>query len=236
MPSQCARVTLILWLLAFSIGTAQAADPTEAERRASSAALSLMHRTGFLQIPVNRQAIAETTLDDPLKKQIDTIFVRMESDLRPLIAGVQTNPDSVDSLIKDGRKIVAAAQDELRKLVTDDQYDQLARRTRLVQIQLMAITAGPHTFDEARAALQLNADQQKKMDALLNSTGTKVRKLTDALTSEEQMVPSAEQLVTVAVDARKQLRAMLNEDQLKKLDESTNTALTDPPPASRRHD
>ena len=222
MLSQSARLTLILGLIAFSVGTARAADPTEAERRASSAALSLMHRTGFLQIAVNRQAIAETTLDDSLKKQLDTIFVRMESDLQPLIAGVQTNPDSLDSLIREGRKIVATAQDELHKLVSDDQYAQLARRTRLVQIQLMAITAGPHTFDEARAALQLSAEQQKKMDVLLNATGTKVRKLTDALTSEERMVPSAEQLVTVAIDARKQLRAMLSEEQLRKLDESTN--------------
>lgn len=235
MSSNFERVSLIVALLALSAGV-RAADPNDAERRANSAALSLMHRTGFLQIAVNRQAVAETSLDESAKKQIDTIFVRMESDLRPLVAGVQTNPDSVESLVRQGRQIVSAAQDQVHNVVSDEQYDQLSRRTRLVQIQLMAITAGPHTFDEARSALQLTADQQKKMDVLLKQTNATVRKLTDALTNEEQMIPSAEQLVVVALDARKQLRAMLSDDQRTKLDESTNTTLTDLPSRPHRRD
>lgn len=233
MSSQAARCTLAIALAMLIAGTARAADPTEADRRADAAALSLMQRTGFLQIAVDRQAVSETTLDDSLKKQVDAVFARMDADLRPLIAGAQTDPDTVETLVRQGRRIVSAAQEEVHKLVGDDQYEQVARRTRLVQIQLMAITAGPHTFDEARAALQLTAAQQKQVDELLNRTGAKVRRLTDSLTDEQQMVPSAEQLVTVALQTRKQLRAILTEEQLKTLDESTNLSVSQTPPRPR---
>ena len=231
MSSRYARIVFVLCFVSLVI-SARAAEPSESERRANAAALTLMRATGFLQIPVNRQAVAETELDESLKRQVDTVFLRMESDLRPLIAAVQNDPGSLESLVTQGRKIVAAAQEEVQKLIPTDQYARLARRTRLVQTQLMAITAGPHTFDEARAALQLTPDQQTKIDALLRETSGQVRKLTNSLTNEERMTASAEQLVTVALDARKRLRAVLTEDQLKGLDDSTNTTGLDPPSGS----
>jgi len=215
---------------------ARAADPTDAERRASSAALSFMHRTGFLQIAANRQAVSEVPLDDATKKKVDDTFVRMESDLRPLIASVQTDPDSLETISRQGQQIVRKAQDQVRQLLSEAQYEALARRTRLVQAQLMAVTAGSPAFREAKTALQVTSDQGNRMDALLSETSAKVRKLTDSLTNEERMIPSAEQLVTVALDARKRLRAILTEDQLKQLDESTNTNLVDGSSGRRRRD
>ena len=206
---------------------ARATEPTDTERRANSAALSLMNRTGFLQIAANRQAVAEVPLEEATKKKIDDIFVRMDSDLRPLIAAVQTDPDSLDANIRRGRQLVAKAQDEVHQLLTEEQYAALARRTRIVQAQLMAVTAGAPAFREAKTALQLTPEQGKKLDQLLSETAARSRKLTDALTNEERMVPSAQQLVTVATDARKKLREILTSDQLKQLDESTNTALVD---------
>ena len=226
----------ILCCLAGLPSIARAADPTDAERRANSAALSLMHRTGFLQIAANRQAVAEVSLDEATKKKIDDIFVRMESDLRPLIAAIQTDPDSLETTTRRGRQIVAKAQDEVRQLLTEEQYAALARRTRIVQAQLMAVTAGPAAFREAKTALHVTDDQGKRLDALLSETEAKSRKLTDALTNEERMIPSAEQLVSVAIDARKRLREILTGDQLKQLDESTNTALVEAPQGRGRRE
>jgi hypothetical protein len=224
---------VVVIFIAALAGSARPAEPTDAERRANSAALSLMNRTGFLQIAASRQAVAEVPLEEATKVKVDDIFVRMESDLRPLIAAVQTDPDSLDANIRRGRQVVAKAQEEVRQLLTDEQFQALGRRTRIVQAQLMAVTAGPAAFREAKTALQLTPEQAKKLDQLLSETAAKSRKLTDALTNEERMVPSAEQLVTVATEARKKLREILTTEQLKQLDESTNTALVDRPSESR---
>lgn len=202
--------------------TARAADLTEAQRRASSAALEVMQRTGFLQIPVDRAAVAETSLDEATKKKLDDTFVGLEADLRPLVTSVQTDPSSIDDAVFQGRQFAQKALSAVRQAVSDDQYKGLVQRTRLVQVQLMAISAGPAAFARAASELRLTPEQRKKMDALLTETAAQVRHLTDSLMNQDRVVPSAEQLVRVTLDARKRLRAIFTDDQRKTLDDNTN--------------
>jgi Spy/CpxP family protein refolding chaperone len=217
---------------------APAKDPAPPEPSAgASAAREQIGKVGQVwqaaqlpQVRALRQAVAESSLDEAKRKKIGEALHTFEGDLRGMIGDARKDPSKAEEILKKMHAYQADQEAIVRRPLTDDEYKSLGRQSQGIEIQVAALASGPRDFvKDLDEGFKLTAEQKAKFAPAIDRLAEKVRAVTDDLRRADdpkadpkeigaRYMDGLDELAGLALEARKQIRSALTDEQRKKFD------------------
>lgn len=176
------------------------------------------------------EELPPTVVDEAQKAKVAALLQQAEADSRAALAPTRHSPAATASALAQVRALTEQIARRLHANLDASQYEVLSNRTRLVQLQLTAMTLPPEQLATILSNLPLSDDQRTRLEAIQSPVAIEHRQL---LQSGSQAVPSVkaslQQRVAFVLDetqrlfesevaARAEFRSALSPEALQRFD------------------